>query len=535
LSRARDYATDVDEEPEKWRGHRANLEAHRPFRHFTYRTASADGSVRYIAASGKPVFDAYGRFLGYRGVSSDVTAAVRAEQFEKALHQAQAELTHVTRMTTLGEVTASFAHEVNQPLAAIVNNANACLGLLARGPRELDEVRDALGDIVSDAERASGIIQRVRALATRSPSERLPLRLENVVADVVALARTESAARRVTIRTQVPADLPVVTGDRVQLQQVLLNLLVNGMDAMDTVAAERRLLVIRGRADMQDGKPSARISVQDHGTGLKTAQRDRLFEAFYTTKPHGMGMGLAISRSIIEMHGGRLWVEPNEGPGATFSFSFPRRLRVRRIVTEAEPIVFVVDDDPSVRSSTERLVRSAGFKVKTFGSAAEFLESFRTEGPACLVLDVRLPGQSGLDLQRELAGSGVQIPVIFVTGHGDIPMSVRAMKAAVEFLTKPYRKNDLLEVIRASIAQDRTSRKERLEAAALRQRYEQLTPREREVVALVVAGLLNKQIADQLATSGTIKFHHAHIMQKMEAESLAELVQIAGQLGIAKG
>jgi FixJ family two-component response regulator len=206
-------------------------------------------------------------------------------------------------------------------------------------------------------------------------------------------------------------------------------------------------------------------------------------------------------------------------------------------VTEAEPIVFVVDDDPSVRSSTERLVRSAGFKVKTFGSAAEFLESPRPQGPACLVLDVRLPGQSGLDLQRELAESGVRIPVIFMTGHGDIPMTVRAMKAgAVEFLTKPYRKNDLLEAIRTSIERDRVSRQERVEADELRQRYEQLTPREREVMSLVAAGQLNKQIAGVLATSErTIKFHRAHIMQKMEAESLAELVQMAGQLGIAKG
>jgi FixJ family two-component response regulator len=206
-------------------------------------------------------------------------------------------------------------------------------------------------------------------------------------------------------------------------------------------------------------------------------------------------------------------------------------------VNEAEATVFVVDDDPSVRTSTERLVRSVGFKVKTFGSAAEFLATPPPDGPACLVLDVRLPGQSGLDLQRELTGSGVEIPIIFVTGHGDIPMSVRAMKAgAVEFLTKPYRKNELLEAIRASIERDRASRTERLEARALRERYEQLTPREREVMALVVAGLLNKQIAGELETSErTIKFHRAHIMQKMEAESLAELVRMAGQLGIAKG
>jgi PAS domain S-box-containing protein len=319
----RDLATDVEEEPEKWRLHLATLEAHRPFRHFRYRTAAADGSVVYIATSGKPVFDADGRFLGYRGVSSDVTAAVHAEQIEKALHEARAELAHVTRVTTLGEVTASFAHEVNQPLAAIVNNANACLGLLSSGPHDLDEVRDALGDIVSDAERASAIIRRVRALASRSSSEKVPLRLEDVVEDVVALAGTESAARRVTIRTEVAADLPVVSGDRVQLQQVLLNLVVNGMDAMGTVQEQGRLLVICGRPDMQDGSLAATISVQDHGIGLDAAQMERLFEAFYTTKPHGMGMGLAISRSIIEMHGGRLWAEPNRGPGATFSFRVP--------------------------------------------------------------------------------------------------------------------------------------------------------------------------------------------------------------------
>jgi len=206
-------------------------------------------------------------------------------------------------------------------------------------------------------------------------------------------------------------------------------------------------------------------------------------------------------------------------------------------VTEGDPIVFVVDDDPSVRTSTERLVRSVGFAVKTFGSAAEFLASPRPEVPACLVLDVRMPGQSGLDLQRELTTSGIQIPIIFVTGHGSIPMTVRAMKeGAVEFLTKPYRRNDLLAAIRAAIERDRAARKERLDASALRQRYEQLTAREREVMGFVVAGLLNKQIAGELATSErTIKFHRAHIMQKMEAQSLAELVRMAGQLGVAKG
>jgi C4-dicarboxylate-specific signal transduction histidine kinase len=246
--------------------------------------------------------------------TSQLTAA------SEALHEVQAQLAHVARVTTLGEVTASFAHELNQPLGAIVNNANACLGLLPRGRRGLDEVREALTDIVSDAGRASAVIERLRGLVKRTPPDKVPLRLADVVDEVVALAAAESVARRVAIRTDVAADLPVVLGDRVQLLQVLLNLIVNGMDAMSTVDERERRLEIRGRADTQDGSPAARISVQDRGIGLHAGQAERLFDAFYTTKPHGMGMGLAISRSIIDFHGGRLWAESNQGPGATFSF-----------------------------------------------------------------------------------------------------------------------------------------------------------------------------------------------------------------------
>jgi FixJ family two-component response regulator len=199
-----------------------------------------------------------------------------------------------------------------------------------------------------------------------------------------------------------------------------------------------------------------------------------------------------------------------------------------------DAIVFVVDDDASVRRSTERLVRPLGFAVQTFASAREFLDGARLEKPGCLVLDVRLPGSSGLDLQRELAQRGVEIPIIFLTGHGDIAMTVRAMKAgAVEFLTKPVKSRDLLAAIHGAIERGRVSRQARREVEALRERYERLTPREREVLPLVVAGLLNKQIAGELAASErTVKFHRAHIMKKMQAESLAELVRMVERLGL---
>jgi FixJ family two-component response regulator len=201
---------------------------------------------------------------------------------------------------------------------------------------------------------------------------------------------------------------------------------------------------------------------------------------------------------------------------------------------DSGPIVFVVDDDQGVRDALRRLLVSVGLAVEVFPSAQAFLGSPRRHAPGCLVLDVRLPGLSGLDLQQELAKSEATLPIIFLTGHGDIPMSVQAMKAgAVEFLTKPFRQQDLLDAIRHAIQRDRAARIERVEVAELRLRYDSLTPRERDVMAATVAGLLNKQIAGRLGTSeATVKEQRGHVMRKMQAGSLADLVRSASRLGI---
>jgi PAS domain S-box-containing protein len=281
-----------------------------------YRLLMPDGSVKHVHVRAHAVKDRSSG-IDFVGAVSDVTVRKRAEA---ELHEAQMNLAHVTRVTALGELAASIAHEVNQPLAAVVTNAAACQRWLDRTPPDLTEARGTLQAIIKDGNWAGDVIQRVRALANKTSEQRAPLDINEVLNEVVSLVQHELFRYRILLRLELPPALPLVLGDRIQLQQVAINLVINGIEAMASVTDRPRELMIQTGLD---DAGQIVVTVKDCGTGLATENAERLFDAFYTTKSGGMGMGLSICRSIVAAHGGRLSASQNSGAGATFQFTLP--------------------------------------------------------------------------------------------------------------------------------------------------------------------------------------------------------------------
>jgi PAS domain S-box-containing protein len=286
-----------------------------------HRILLPDGTVKYTHTVGHPVLNASGDVVQFVGTVMDVTERKRAEQERERLRQAQADLTRVNRVTTMGELTASVAHEVNQPIAAAVTNAKTCLRWLTRDQPDLEEARAAAMRIVNDGTRAAEIIKRIRLLFKKETSERELVDINEVVEEMVVLLRGEAMRYSISLKTELEADTPRVMADRVQLQQVLMNLMLNGMDAMKDADGTRELTIKSQRGE----NDQVLVSVNDTGVGLPPEQADRIFTAFFTTKPHGTGMGLSISRSIVESHDGRLWAADNAPRGASFCFSLPAK------------------------------------------------------------------------------------------------------------------------------------------------------------------------------------------------------------------
>jgi C4-dicarboxylate-specific signal transduction histidine kinase len=255
------------------------------------------------------------------GVIADITERKRAEEEREKLRQLEADLVHTNRVSMLGELTASIAHEVNQPLSGVVSNASACLRWLAGETPNMEEAREATRRIVRDGKRAAEVIARIRALTKKTEGFREKLDLNQTIREVLALVGDEAKKNRVVIRTGFADDVFPVLGDRVQLQQVMLNLVMNGIEAMSSAGEQARELAITTRNVNSD---QVQVTVQDSGTGLDPNVMPKIFDPFYTTKPSGMGMGLSISRSILRAHGGQLWAAANDGPGVSFHFTLPR-------------------------------------------------------------------------------------------------------------------------------------------------------------------------------------------------------------------
>ena len=285
-----------------------------------YRLMRPDGATRWISSQGRVEFDATGRPVLIRGAARDVTARKQAEQEAQLLRQ---EIAHAGRVSMMGQLASGLAHEINQPLASILRNAEAAELFLQHPSPDLDEIRAILSDIRSDDERAGQVIDRMRGLLKRQALETGRLDVGALVGDVAALVRIDAATRQVKLDVDVPADLPHVRGDRVQIQQVLLNLILNGMDAVHGTGIEDRRVDVTARLDVARSAQLIEIAVGDAGHGIPADTLARIFDPFFTTKPNGMGIGLAVSRSIVEAHRGRLWAENRNGGGAAFRFTLP--------------------------------------------------------------------------------------------------------------------------------------------------------------------------------------------------------------------
>lgn len=460
-------------------------------------------------------------------------------QAEESAARRREEVAHLGRIGLLAEVSASLTHELNQPLAAILANAQALKRQIHADPSCVEVVNEAVSDVIADARRAGNVVQRMRVLMKPGERKDEVIDFSQIVAEAECLLRSEAIFRQTNLTIVIAADLPAVFGNRIQLQQVLMNLLMNAFDAMEERHPGDRHLSV---GVSQAGSHSVEICVRDSGVGLDSKSYQQLLEPFYSTKKKGMGMGLAIAKTIVQSHGGKLWAQNNDGPGATFYFTVPvasgtdvvaarthEHEHERKDDDSDVATVFIVDDDPSVRKAMEKLIGAADYAVETFESAQDFLQREHYSGNGCLLVDLHMPGQSGLNLQTMLKTRKYIMPIIFMSGAGDTSSGVRAMKqGAMDFLSKPIDDEELISAIACAIEADQHGRDRYVLHEAAKQKAAKLTKREAEVMGLVVNGLRNRQIADTLGISEkTVKAHRGHLMQKVGARSVTDLVRIS--------
>jgi FixJ family two-component response regulator/signal transduction histidine kinase len=439
------------------------------------------------------------------------------------------ELAHANRQATAGELSSSIAHELSQPLGAILTNAETAELILDSPSPNLSEIKEILADIRRDDQRASGVIHRLRSFLKRTPFETKDIDLNDTMREVFDFLSVQASSRNVALQLQASPEALHVKGDPVQLQQVILNLMVNSMDAMAAMPNDRTVV---GRTEMNGGS-SAVISIFDSGPGIPPHRLNEVFDpVLYDQAARHGHRALHCAHDRTGPQGADLGRERGR-----------RRCRISSFVTALSNlgdtpvpgVVHVVDDDASFRTAIERRLKKAGYEVATYPSAQHLLDHLPDQsGPGCILLDVRIPGLSGPELQGRLSELGSALPIVFLTGYADVPTTVQAIKAgADDFLTKPVSSDQLLRTIQRAMAHHQAMRDTKSKLDIVRAHIASLTPREREVFELVVRGKTNKHVAHELgATERTIKAHRHRVMEKMQVQSLAELVSLAERVGI---
>jgi FixJ family two-component response regulator/nitrogen-specific signal transduction histidine kinase len=480
-------------------------------------------------------------------VFANAVARARAEEEAQLL---RSRLWHADRVAHIGALAGAVAHELNQPLAAILSNAQAGLRYLERGTLGPDEVRAILEAVVRDEKRAAETIRGMRALLRREPTGRARIDVAAALHEVLQLLAAELRRQGVALETALEPGSWVMA-DKMQIEQVVLNLVLNAAAAMQACPREERCLRVSARGT-DDGRIA--VAVRDAGVGIAAEHREAVFEPFWTTRREGLGLGLAVCRSIVEAHGGAIAVEPNPDRGVTFRFELPAAASDAAVAsTPAQaalapapasggadaPTICIVDDDAALRESLGRLAAAEGWRALAYASGTEFLERAPLAEVACILLDNRMPGLPGIELLERLASRGAAPPVVLLSGSGDVETGVEAMKlGAVDFLVKPVEGDVLVAAVRKALRRHTDEQAQTRERETSRALLARLSAREHEVLEHVIRGRLNKQIAADLdIAEQTVKQHRGRVMEKTGVRTVPELVRLceSAALAIAPG
>lgn len=404
-----------------------------------------DGNEVWFDTTFVPARDKDGRIEYVIVTSVNITERKRAEDEAR---QYRDELAHVSRISTIGEMATGVAHELNQPLAAITSYSYVARSIVDRLDTRSDELHETLERLENQAIRAGDIVRRLRKFVTKNETVYVSTDLCALIRNVVTFVHPDIRQAETELELDFDRSTLQVQVDEIQIQQVLVNLIRNAIDAMHETPKSQRKVTVSTRI-LHDGR--VQVAVRDAGKGLPADDLQKVFSAFFTTKQEGMGMGLAISRSIVEAHSGKLWAKPNTGPGLTFGFTIPHETAVVEETSECDATVFIVDDEVIVRDSLRILLETMGYSVLCFSSANEFIEFLERQeffGPACLIADVQMPEIGGIELLEHLRASGCELPVAITTGHGGKALKLKAEAlGAADFLEKPFRPAQLQDLI----------------------------------------------------------------------------------------